>query len=316
MKKTTFIAVTLFLISIGTNAQVGIGTTNPNPAAALDVVSTNKGFLFPRVASVTVIATPVAGLIVYDNSRQCMKYFNGSIWSDCMGGITPVFICGDTMTDIDGNGYPTVQIGGQCWMVADLKVSRYPNGDPIPYIDDNATWAALADNNTSDAYSFYGDSNNDGIIDIAYPDYGALYTYAAAIADNWTRDNSSTNSEGGQGICPDGWHLPTDAEWTTLTTFLGGTNVAGGEMKETGTTHWISPNTGATNSSSFTALPGGYRDNFNGISSYVSNYGYWWSGTEFSSSTTYDRALGYNFANFLSNNSNKSYGTSVRCIRD
>lgn len=307
--------MTLFL-SFWATAQVGIGTTTPDPNAILDIVSTNKGFLPPRVADVTAITTPVAGLMIYDNSKQCMRYYNGTIWSDCMGNITPVFTCGDTMTDIDGNTYPTVLIGGQCWMAADLKVSRYPNGNAIPYIDNNATWGALGDNNTDDGYSFYNDSNNDGVIDITYPDYGALYSYSAAIADNWVRDNSAINSEGGQGICPDGWHLPTDAEWTTLTTFLGGTNVAGGEMKETGITHWNSPNTGATNSSGFTALPGGYRHWSSGTFYNVGNYGYWWSSTEPTGSRAYYRYLYY--LNPLANrtHNNKSYGFCVRCIRD
>jgi len=314
--KNTFILVTLLLLSIKITAQVGIGTTTPDPNAVLDVVSTNKGFLPPRVANVAAIATPVAGLMIYDESKQCMRYYNGTIWSDCMGNITPAFTCGDTMTDIDGNTYPTVLIDDKCWMAADLKVSKYPNGDPIPYIDNNATWGALADNNTDDGYSFYGDSNNDGIVDIAYSDYGALYSYSAAIGDNWARDNSSTNSEGGQGICPDGWHLPTDAEWTTLTTFLGGTSVAGGKMKETGTTHWNSPNTGATNSSGFTALPSGIRGSYAGAFNGIGNYGGWWSGTEGSSSYAYYRSLNYDGAAAYRNDHYKSYGFCVRCIRD
>jgi uncharacterized protein (TIGR02145 family) len=179
------------------------------------------------------------------------------------------------------------------------------------YIDNNATWAALADNNTDDAYSFYGDSNNDGMIDITHPDYGALYTYAAAIADNWTEDNNAN-----QGICPDGWHLPTDAEWTILTTFLGGTSVAGGKMKETGTTHWNSPNTGATNSSGFSALPSGFRGSNYGTFYYVGISGDWWSSTEDSSSYAYLRSLLYNNADAYRSNTNKSYGFCVRCIRD
>jgi len=314
--KNIFILITLFLLSIKIVAQVGIGTTNPETVAALDIVSTNKGFLPPRVADVTVISTPVAGLMVYDNTKQCMRYYNGTIWSDCMGGITPAFTCGDTMSDIDGNTYPTVLIGGQCWMAADLKVRTYPNGDPIPYIDNNVTWAALANNNIDDAYSFYGDSNNDGTIDIAYPNYGALYTYSTAIADNWARDNSTTNSEGGQGICPDGWHLPTDAEWTNLTTFLGGISVAGGKMKETGTTHWNSPNTGATNSSGFTALPSGFRHSNNGTFRNVDQRSYWWSSTEFAGSSAYNLNLHNLVANAFRNGMNKSNGYCVRCLRN
>jgi uncharacterized protein (TIGR02145 family) len=316
--KKTLILVTLLLVSIKIIAQVGIGTTTPDPNAVLDIVSTDKGFLPPRVANVAAIATPVAGLMIYDESNQCMRYYNGTIWSDCMGNITPASPCGTatTMTDIDGNTYPIVAIDDKCWMAADLKTSRYPNGDAIPYIDDNATWVALADNNTDDAYSFYGDSDNDGNVDIAYPDYGALYSYSAAIGDNWSRDNSATNSEGGQGICPDGWHLPTDAEWTTLTTFLGGTSVAGGKMKEAGTTHWHSPNTDATNSSGFTALPSGDRNSDDGTFYNIGYYGYWWGGTEGSSSNAYLRQLNYNNANANRLNVNKSFGFCVRCIRD
>ncbi len=315
MEKHTLILLTLILLTIKINAQVGIGTTTPDPSAVLDVVSTSKGFLPPRVANVATINTPVAGLMIYDKSKQCMRYYNGTIWSDCMGGIIPAFTCGDTITDIDGNTYSTVDIDGQCWMAADLKVSKYPNGDPIPYIDKDATWGALGDDNTDDAYSFYGDSNNDGNIDIAYPDYGALYTYAAAIGDNWTRDNSATNSEGGQGVCPDGWHLPTDAEWATLTTFLGGTSIAGGKMKETGTTHWNSPNP-ATNISGFTALPSGYRGSYNGTFYFFGNNGFWWSSTEINSIKSYYRYLNYTHAGSGRYFDYKSNGYCVRCIKD
>ncbi len=121
-------------------------------------------------------------------------------------------------------------------MAEDLRVTHYPNGDPIPNVTDNTAWGNLGDNNTDDAYCFYNNDNT--------TDYGALYTYAAAIGDNWARDNAD-----GQGVCPDGWHLPTVAEWQELVNYLGGSSVAGGKLKETGTTHWNSPNTGATNES-------------------------------------------------------------------
>jgi uncharacterized protein (TIGR02145 family) len=209
-----------------------------------------------------------------------------------------------TVTDIDGNTYPTVIIGTQEWMAESLRVTHYPNGDAIPHITDNTTWGNLVNNNTDDAYSFY---NNDSTTD-----YGALYTYAAAIADDWTRDNNAN-----QGVCPNGWHLPTDSEWTTLTNYLGGTSVAGDKMKETGTTHWNSPNEGATNSSGFTALPSGYRSTYPGAFVDFVYFGYWWSGTESSSSSNaYGRGLSYYSANALRNNVNKSVGFCVRCIRD
>lgn len=219
-----------------------------------------------------------------------------------------------TVTDYDGNVYNTVIIGNQIWLKEDLKVSHYSNGDAIPYIDDDVTWAALADDNTSDAYCFYGDNNNDGTVDIAYPDYGALYTWAAAMGDNAV--SSNTNPSGVQGVCPDGWHLPSDAEWTELTDYLGGEAVAGGKMKETGTTHWNSPNTGATNESGFTGLPSG-RCNLDGTFFDMGDNGYWWSAREGNSNSAFYRHLNYYNNDFHDNTTYlKSGGLSVRCVID
>ena len=207
-----------------------------------------------------------------------------------------------TLTDIDGNTYNTVQIGTQVWMAEDLKVTHYPNGDAIPNVTDNADWGNLEDDNTADAYCFYNNDNT--------TDYGALYTYAAAIGDNWVRDNVEN-----QGVCPDGWHLPTDAEWTTLTDYLGGQIVAGGKMKEIGTTHWGSPNTGADNSSGFSALPTGYRRYF-GIFDHLGGLGYWWSATENFSNSSYHRSMSSNNAEASRYSNDKSSGCSVRCVKD
>ena len=131
--------------------------------------------------------------------------------------------------------------------------------------------------------------------------YGRLYTWHAA-----------TDS---RGLCPTGWHLPTDAEWTTLTTYLGGESVAGGKMKEAGTTHWNSPNTSADNSSGFTALPGGYRGDF-GAFSYIGGYGLWGSATEANASYAWYRNLYYYNSDASRSLSYKYYGFSVRCVRD
>ena len=207
------------------------------------------------------------------------------------------------VTDYDGNHYNAVLIGNQIWMAENLKVTHYPNGDPIPLVTNNTDWANLADTNTDDAYCFY---NND-----ANSNYGVLYTYAAAIGDNWTRDNTVN-----QGVCPDGWHLPTDAEWQELVDYLGGSTIAGGKMKETGTLHWNGPNTGATNESGFSALPGGFRNTGNGLFYEAGTYGYWWSATEYSSTHAYGRFLGYGSAEVGRNNYVKSDGFSVRCIKD
>lgn len=216
-----------------------------------------------------------------------------------------------TVTDIDGNVYQTTKIGDQLWMAEDLKVSHYPNGDAIPYIDDDATWGALADDNTSDAYCFYGDSNDDGTVDIAYPDYGAIYSYAAAIGDDWLRDNTET-----QGVCPDGWHLPSDAEWTELIDNLGGESVAGGKLKETGTSHWMAPNTETTNESGFSALPGSGRDCNNGEFELIGAVAIWWSATPTYADSTSVRLLENNSPSSGHTNSAKSNGLSVRCVKN
>ena len=115
--------------------------------------------------------------------------------------------------------------------------------------------------------------------------------------------------------CPDGWHLPSDAEWTTLTTYLGGESVAGGKMKEAGESHWTSPNTGATNESGFTALPGGYRLN-NGTVSFIGRNGLWWSSTQYDTNNAWSRDLSYLYSGVGRSYGLKDYGFSVRCMRD
>ncbi len=127
--------------------------------------------------------------------------------------------------------------------------------------------------------------------------------------------SSSADPSGVQGICPTGWHLPSDAEWTTLTTYLGGESVAGGKMKEAGESHWTSPNTGATNESGFTALPGGYRL-YLGSFYFIGLYGYWWSSTEHATSSAWRRDLGYSTSYVYRTINDKENGFSVRCLRD
>ena len=171
-------------------------------------------------------------------------------------------------------------------------------------VTNDTDWDNLADNNTDDAYCFYNNNNANAT------DYGALYTYAATISDNWERDNADD-----QGVCPDGWHLPTDAEWTTLIDFLGGTDIAGGKMKEIGTTHWNSPNTSADNSSGFSAFPGGGHFS-NGDFYQLGAYSAWWSATEYDSRHVYGHDVGYNSAEVEHFSNQKAIGFSVRCIRD
>ncbi len=212
------------------------------------------------------------------------------------------------VTDYDGNTYRAVQIGNQVWMAENLKVTHYPDGTAIPHITDDTQWENLGDNNTDDAYCYYNNNAN-GEKDI----YGALYTWAAAMGDNAV--SSNTNPSGVQGVCPDGWHLPSDAEWIELTDYLGGEDVAGGKLKEAGITHWDSPNTGATNESEFSALPGGGRNSSGGFYDSGLN-GDWWSASECAGSYAWGRYLYSHYANIDRNGYNKSYGFSVRCVRD
>jgi uncharacterized protein (TIGR02145 family) len=197
----------------------------------------------------------------------------------------------NTVTDIDGNVYHTLTIGTQIWLVENLKTTRYNDGDSIPLVTDGAAWS----NSDTSAYCWYNnDIANKGT-------YGALY--------NWFAINTGK-------LAIAGWHVPSDDEWTTLTDFLGGESIAGGKLKEAGTTYWRSPNAGATNENGFTALPGGHRD-VNGTFSAMGDDGFWWSATEYGTTgKVWYRNVNYNYAGVLSVSNNKINGHSVRCIRD
>lgn len=209
----------------------------------------------------------------------------------------------DSLTDVDGNVYQTVKIGDQVWMVENLKVTHYRNGEAIPNVTDDREWSHL----TSGAYCAY--SNDSTNIET----YGLLYNWYAV---------SSTNI-----ITPEGWHVPTDEEWKELEMHLGmgqsevdtifwrGTD-EGGKLKETGTTHWNNPNTGATDESGFTALPGGYRLNYNGAFTNIGNDGYWWSATWYSTVSAWYRTLSYGNSDIYRSSNHKKCGFSVRCIMD
>jgi len=194
--------------------------------------------------------------------------------------------------DADGNVYNTVTIGTQVWMAENLKTTKYRNGDPIPNVIDDKEWSSL----TKGAYCYY---NND--VNISTP-YGSLYNWFT-IADS-------------RQIAPTGWHVPTDAEWTILTTTLGSIIGAGGKLKEIGTTHWLSPNTGATNESGFTALPGGYRDYSGGFYDGTGGNGLWSSTEESGSANAWVRSVSYINADLYRHGYNRGNGYSVRCIRD
>jgi uncharacterized protein (TIGR02145 family) len=197
-----------------------------------------------------------------------------------------------TVTDMDGNLYHTVTIGSQVWMVENLKVTRYNDGTAIPQVTDSASWENLK----SPGYCWYDnhDSTNQN-------NYGLLY------------NGYVINT--GKNIAPVGWHIPSDSEWAVLTTYLGGENVAGDKLKEAGSTHWSIMNTVATNESGFTALPGGYRSASFALFAGIGTVGYWWSSTPYGYGFIY-RYMYDDESQVMSNNTNKEFGYSIRCIRD
>jgi uncharacterized protein (TIGR02145 family) len=197
------------------------------------------------------------------------------------------------LTDIEGNVYKTIQIGSQTWMADNLRTTKYRNGTSIPntFVNQGA-WRSL----TSGAYcSYQNNTANDC-------PYGKLY--------NWYAVNDA------RGLAPQGWHIPTETEWDSLMTTVGGISVAGGSLKATGTTYWTNPNDGATNSSGFTALPGGFRNPSGPFQSINSSF-FCWSSTE--SGTTnawYYGAVNNSVAAFKNNFVTKNAGATVRCIKD
>ena len=225
------------------------------------------------------------------NPISCVD--NPSINFTALG--TPVGKFSDCIKDVDGNVYKTVTIGTQTWMAENLKVSKYNDGTTIPNITDNTQWQ----NNTTGAWSYY---KNDVVNNAKY---GKLYNWYAV----------SKTSNGNKNVCPTGWHVPTDAEWTVLTYYLGSESVAGGKMKEVGTTSWNSPNTSATNTSLFSALPGGGRSGSGGCNG-IGSYGNWWSSTEYSADDAWDRYLHNNNGDADRDDDDKGAGLSVRCLKD
>jgi uncharacterized protein (TIGR02145 family) len=195
---------------------------------------------------------------------------------------------------------PNVTIGTQIWSSTNLDVTTYRDGTPIPQVTDPTAWAGL----TTGAWCYY---NNDTVNGTTY---GKLYNWYA-VAGIHDTDPSTPNKI----LAPQGWHVPSDAEWTTLTTFLGGESVAGGKMKSTGTSLWLSPNTAATNESGFTGLPGGVR-NYDGAFYNVGYDGLWWGSSEFLTTNAWSRGLNYDYGTVGLYYSNKTVGFSVRCLRD
>lgn len=193
--------------------------------------------------------------------------------------------------DVEGTSYKTIGIGAQIWMAENLRTSKYRNGDKIDYVTDPVYWASLS----AGGNAHYG--NIEGYDQV----YGRLY--------NWYAVGDS------RGLCPTGWHIPTVDEWYDLASFLGGTSVAGGKMKQSGTDYWLTPNEGATNESGFSALPGGLCES-DGTFKNLGQNGAWWASTESDVTGGWYASLLTNDARIFLSRYYKNAGFSVRCLKD
>jgi len=214
---------------------------------------------------------------------------NGKAYGEQINFTTP-----STITDFDNNVYETVKIGNQTWMAENLRTTHYLNGNAI-----NTTNPATLDiiNQTSPKYQWTYDGN-----DTYISTYGKLYTWYV-ITDS-------------RKVCPIGWHIPSDNEWSTLETTLGGNQIAANKLKEEGNTHWESPyNQDATDESCFSGLPAGYRD-WNGTFFQIKSDGYWWSSTESETVRSYARTVNAGSPVIGRFGAIKSWGISVRCVKD
>ncbi|MEI7502086.1 MAG: fibrobacter succinogenes major paralogous domain-containing protein [Paludibacter sp.] len=209
-----------------------------------------------------------------------------------------VYVPPTSVTDIDGNVYKIVSIGTQTWMAENLKTTKYRDGSAIPNIVDNALWYHA----TTDGWCDFFNLPTNGT------KLGHLYNWYAVIDS--------------RNIAPAGWHVPTDAEWTTLINYLGGVGLAEGKLKEAGTLNWPSPNDMATNSSGFSAIPSGMKDgnDFNWMGENGRSYRvFWWSTTPDPTNSEGLPFLWYLDSNYNFVGRTLSYftmGNSVRCIKD
>ena len=313
MKRKFIIFTAAVLLGIQSFAQEGVAInatgTSADNSAMLDVSSTTKGFLPPRLteAQRDAIVNPAPGLILW--CTDCgtsgeLQVFGGTSWTNLAGSTTPSNTCGTTFVDSrDGKSYGIVRIGNQCWMAQNLNIGT--RIDASTHQLDNSTIEKFCIDN----------------IETNCTTYGGLYQWAEAVQYLHGATNSTTwNPEPAvnvKGICPDGWHLPSATEWATLITTLGGSAFAGGKLKETGTTHWITPNTGASNSSGFTGLPGGQSDTYNSTKFLFSgSIGGFWGSTDFSSVLSSVVTIKNTTEEASMFNDEKDFGYSVRCLRD
>jgi uncharacterized protein (TIGR02145 family) len=224
--------------------------------------------------------------------------------SDSNGNSNTNNVTGPNVTDVDGNVYQSVTNCNQTWTKQNLNVSKYSDGTPIPQVTSTIQWNSL----TTGAWCYYENNTANGTI------YGKLYNWyaVAGIYDAASLNNPSLRKK----LAPQGWHVPTDSEWTIFIDCLGGDSVAGYKIKSTGTTLWPQPNNG-TNESGFTGLPSGILAAGNVIGfDGIGDCAYWWSSTEYNANISWQRHVISGNGGVVRVTSNKKCGFSVRCIKD
>jgi len=303
----TLLFVLLLGLGLNVMAQVAINIDGsiPDSSAMLDIKSMSKGLLLPRLNTVQIsgIANPAAGLLVFNTDSADFYGYNGSKWISLWNASDTLadWNCGNVITDVrDGKIYNTVLIGSQCWMSENLNI-----GARIDGVNNQIN------NSIIEKYCLDDDTVN-------CDTYGGLY--------QWDEMMQYVTSEGVQGICPLGWHMPTDDEWKTMEMYLGmsqseadkigwrGTD-EGKKMKST--SGWYSNGNG-TNSSGFTGLPGGRRNDSGLFDILVGCSGIWWSSSERSGYGTiaWDQSLNYNHDQTFRFSSSKTFGFSIRCLKN
>ena len=281
-----------------------VNIKNETYSLSLKLISQNSNQNETAAIEYLGFENETSGKLKNTNTTVNMAYTNGDrlLFKGTSGNysniITDILLSSKTITfnyiacsDFDNNNYATVQIGNQIWMAENLKTTHYKNGTAIPNVTNNTTWNGL----TTGAYCDYNNTPSNSAT------YGRLY--------NWFAVNTGN-------LCPTGWHVPTDAEWTTLTDYLGGDSIAGGKLKATTLWSSIIPNIGgATNETGFTALPGGARN----VSMSFGSIGwdaFWWSATEYGAPYAWYRHITYYLSGFPRNEAYKVEGISVRCIKN
>ena len=266
-------------------------STSPSPTTANTTIISGSGTGSFTSNLTSLTASTTYYVRAYATNSAGTAYGNEVSFTTTAGGGGIVTNPGAGVT-FDGYTYASVILGnGQEWMAENLRTTSYANGDPIPNVIDATQWQNL----TTGAWAHFSN-------DSQYENpYGKLY--------NWYTVDDPRN------VCPTGWHVPTDAEYSLLTDYLGGELVAGGKMKSTGTQYWFSPNADATNESGFSGLPGGYRFN-DGTFHLIGISGYWWSSSENGTTNAWTRFLVYSGGGVGRDDGSKGGGYSVRCLRD